>query len=274
MSVLAGLIVLLGLLFVLVAALGAVAPGIFKDKKTGEVPKRSHLLAGGTVAAMLAFVMATWIAPDEASSEAVAVAQPDVAAPSSVAATAEPLAASADKQNKPELKKPVDLAEARLFAKNTLRVINEAEQSLKDGLQLGDGASITKHVWRPLQGELERWPTLVERRPNDQRGHFAYCQDAALKLQIFADAVQRERTVASMKYLRKDEAEYRKAKQQCEQQVKATDSQINATIAAEDAELKRKFGGRDCLVVYDVDKQTSKLVEQPKPAHCKASASL
>lgn len=226
------------------------------------------------MAAMLAFVIAAWIAPDEASSEAVAVAKSEAAAPSSVAATAEVLAASADKPNKPELKKPLDLAEARLFAKSTLRVINEAEQSLNDGIQLGDGAGITKHVWRPLQAELERWPTLVERQPNDQREHFSYCQDAALKLQILSDAVKRERTVESMKYLRKDEAEYRKAKQQCEQQVKATDSQIKATIAAEDAELKRKFGGRDCLAVYDVDKQTGKVVEQPKPAHCKPSASL
>lgn len=63
MSILAGLIGLLGLLFILVAVLGVVAPRIFKDKKTGEVPKRSHMLAGGAIAAVIAFVIAGVIAP-------------------------------------------------------------------------------------------------------------------------------------------------------------------------------------------------------------------
>ena len=95
-----------------------------------------------------------------------------------------------------------------------------------------------------------------------------------MRLQTISYAVQRERTVESMKYLRKDEAEYRKAKQQCEQQVKATDSQIKAAIAAEDAELKEKFGGRECLTVLDVDSKTGKIVEAPKPTHCKKSAPI
>lgn len=176
--------------------------------------------------------------------------------------------ATADKPNTQEPKKPLDLASARQFAKDTLRIINEAEQSLNDGIQLGDVAGIAKQVRRPLQIELERWSTL-ERPQNDQREHFAYCHDAAMRLQALSYTVQHERTIESMKYLRKDEVEYRKAKMQCEQQVKATDSQIAATIAAEDAELKRKFGGRDCLTVYDVDKQTGQVAEQPKPDHCK-----
>lgn len=176
--------------------------------------------------------------------------------------------AAAEKPNAPEPKMPLDLAEARLFAKGMLRVINEAEQSLNDGIQLGDVAGIAKHVQRPLQAELERWPTLVERQPTDQREHFAYCHDAAMRLQTLSYAVQRERTVESMKYLRKDEAEYRKAKQQCEQQVKATDSQIKAAIAADDAELIRKFGGRECLTVFDADPTTGQIKEKPKPPHC------
>ena len=230
------------------------------------------IIAGWSV---LALVLASTLL-DSGEEQHVAAAQADMAA---IPATqtkperADP-AAAAEKPNTPELKKPLDLAEARLFAKGTLKVINDAEQSLNDGIQLGDGAGITKHVWKPLQAELARWPTLVERRPNDQREHFAYCQDAALKLQILSDSVKRERTVESMKYLRKDEAEYRKAKQQCEQQVKATDSQIKAAIAAEDAELKEKFGGRECLTVLDVDSQTGKIVEAPKPPHCKKSAPL
>lgn len=271
MSILAGIVGLVGLLCLLVVVVGLISPSFFKDKKTGEVPKRSHIAVGGVAGAFIAFAIAGALAPDAAPAEQVAEKAPTVA--QTMPEQAAP-AAAAEKPSVPEPKKPLDLTEARLFAKGTLKVINEAEQSLNDGIQLGDGAGITKHVWRPLQAELERWPTLVERQPNDQREHFAYCQDAALKLQILSAAVKRERTVESMKYLRKDEAEYRKAKQQCEQQVKATDSQIKAIIAAEDAELKKKFGGRECLTVYGVDQQTGKVIEEPKPAHCKKSASL
>lgn len=270
MSVLAGIVGLVGLLCLLVAAVGLIAPSFFKDKKTGEVPKRSHLAMGGVAGSFIAFAIAGALLPDTAPADQVAEKAPAAAQTKPEQAAAP--AAAAEKPSVPEPKKPLDLTEARLFAKGTLKVINEAEQSLNDGIQLGDGAGITKHVWKPLQAELERWPTLVERQPNDQREHFAYCQDAALKLQILSDAVKRERTVESMKYLRKDEAEYRKAKQQCEQQVKATDSQIKAAVAAEDAELKKKFGGRECLTVYGVDQQTGKVIEEPKPAHCKKPA--
>lgn len=271
MSILAGFIGLVGLLCLLVVVVGLISPSFFKDKKTGEVPKRSHLAAGGVAGAFIAFAIAGALAPDTAPAEQVAEKAPSVAQINPEQADPAP---AAEKPKTPEPKKPLDLAEARLFAKGTLRVINEAEQSLNDGIQLGDVAGIAKHVQRPLQAELERWPTLVERPPNDQREHFAYCHDAAMRLQTLSYAVQRERTVESMKYLRKDEAEYRKAKQQCEQQVKATDSQIKAAIAAEDAELKEKFGGRECLTVLDVDSQTGKIVEAPKPPHCKKSAPL
>jgi hypothetical protein len=175
----------------------------------------------------------------------------------------------AEPESKPEHKKPLDLAKARLFAKGTLRIINEAEQSLNDGIQLGDVAGIAKHVQRPLQAELEQWPSLVERQPNDQREHFSYCHDAAMRLQTLSYAVQRERTVESMKYLRKDDAEYRNVKQQCEQQLAATDGQIKAAITAEDAELKKKFGGRECLKVFTLDKNTGQVIEVPRPPHCK-----
>lgn len=271
MSILAGIVGLIGLLCLLVVVVGLISPSFFKDKKTGEVPKRSHVAVGGVAGSFIAFAIAGALAPDTAPAEQVAEKVPAVAQTMPEQATP---AAAAEKPNAPEPKKPLDLAEARLFAKGTLRVINEAEQSLNDGIQLGDVAGIAKHVQRPLRAELDRWPTLVERHSNDQREHFAYCHDAAMKLQTLSYAVQRERTVESMKYLRKDEAEYRKAKQQCEQQVKATDSQIKAAIAAEDAELKKKFGGRECLTVYGVDQQTGKVIEEPKPAHCKKSASL
>ncbi len=236
MSILAGLIALLGCLFLLVAALGVIAPSIFKDKKTGDVPKRLRLAVSGIAASFIAFVIAGALLPDappaadETSSAATPAAEPDASTPD---VATEVAAVSAEQPTAPEptYEEPLELADARRFADNTLRVINEAEQSLNDGIQLGDRAGITRHVWRPLQAELDRWPTLIGRHPDDQREHFLDCQDAALKLQMLSHGVTRERTVESMKYLRKDEAEYRKAKQRCEQQVKATDSQIKAAAA-------------------------------------------
>lgn len=276
MSWLALIISFIGLLCSLIAVLGVIAPSLFKDKKTGVVPKRSKLLVGGVVGSVFAFGVAAALMPPTA--KPLAAAQPTVAqAPMQMAvdtsprtSTAEPVQAVAAAQT--EQKKPLDLEAARLLATSTLRVIGEAEQSLRDGIQLGDGAGITKHVSKPLQVELAKWSTFFSRPPGDQREHFSYCQDAALKLQMMSASVQRERTVESMKYLRKDEAEYLKAKQQCEQQVKATDSQIKAAVAAEDADLRKRLGGgRECLTVYGVDKQTGQVAAQPKPAHCKNS---
>ncbi|MCW5223503.1 hypothetical protein D5041_07810 [Verminephrobacter aporrectodeae subsp. tuberculatae] len=268
MSILAVLIGLLGLLMLLVTVAGVVAPNTFKDKKTGEIPKRIELLIGGLLIAGIAFIVAAWIAPEDAPSEVVQEVKPQASTPSSLAAPP----ASADKPDTPEPKKPLDLAEARLFAEGTLQVINEAEESLMDGIQLGDQSGITRHVWRPLVEELGRWPTMIERQPDDHRQHFSYCQTAAMTLQQLSAIVTHERTVDSMKYVRQGEARYHKEKQKCEQQLEATDSQIKAAIAAEDAELQRKFGGRDCLTVFEVDKQTGEMVDKPKPAHCKTPA--
>ena len=47
MSILAGIVGLVGLLCLLVVVVGLISPTFFKDKKTGEVPKRSHLAVGG-----------------------------------------------------------------------------------------------------------------------------------------------------------------------------------------------------------------------------------
>lgn len=220
---------------------------------------------------VIAAIVLAVVSEDEPAETATASPAGTSQAVAAVQTKSEPVVpvTAAEKPNASEPKKPLDLAEARLFAKGTLRIVNEAEQSLNDGIQLGDAAGVVKHVQKPLQSELERWPTLIDRHPNDQREHFAYCHDAAMRLQTLSYAVQRERTVESMKNLRKDEAEYRKAKQQCEKQLGTTDGQIKAAVAAEDAELKRKFGGRDCLTVYGVDKQTGQVVEQPKPQHCK-----
>lgn len=87
MSVLAGIVGLVGLLCLLVAAVGLIAPSFFKDKKTGEVPKRLHLLVGGGVAAVIAFVAAGALLP---ASETPAVAVPATTAKSEHPADAPP----------------------------------------------------------------------------------------------------------------------------------------------------------------------------------------
>jgi hypothetical protein len=85
MSILAGLIGLIGFLFLLVAIVGLIAPSVFKDKKTGEVPKRSHFLAGGVAAAGIAFVIAGAIAPSSESPGAATPTQAEKPAASAAA---------------------------------------------------------------------------------------------------------------------------------------------------------------------------------------------
>ncbi|MFS4550048.1 hypothetical protein [Comamonas resistens] len=169
----------------------------------------------------------------------------------------------------PITSKPLDLTQARELARSTLGVINEAEKSLIDGLKLGDMLGITKYVRQPLDAQLAQWPKLLESPPGDQREQFAYCKEAAMQLHSLSFSAARQQTVETKKFLDKEESDYRKIKQKCEARLNTTDSQIKASIAAEEAELKEKFGGRECLTVYDLDSATGKVIEQPKPAHCK-----
>ncbi|MCW8209035.1 hypothetical protein D8B24_18895 [Verminephrobacter aporrectodeae subsp. tuberculatae] len=260
MLILAGLIRLAGWMIILMTVVGVIAPNAFKDKKTGKIPKRSELLAGGLVLAVIASIVAAWIAPEDTPSEVVREVKPQASTSSSLAA----LPASADKPDTPKPKKPLDLAEARWLAKGTLQVINEAEESLMDGIRLGDNLGITRHVGRSMVEELRRWPTLSERQPGDHRQHFSHCQNAAMALQRLAGVATLARTVDSMKYVRHGEAWYHEEKQKCEQQLEATDSQIKAAIAAGDAEWD--LGGFDCPTVFATD---GKMVDRPKPAYCK-----
>jgi len=64
MDVIAGLLAILGLLILLVALLGFALPALFKNKKTGEIPKRSQILIGGFVAAVISFAISAAIMPD------------------------------------------------------------------------------------------------------------------------------------------------------------------------------------------------------------------
>ncbi len=91
MSILAGIVGLVGLLCLLVVVVGLISPTFFKDKKTGEVPKRSHLAVGGVAGAFIAFAIAGALAPDTDTAEQVAekspaaqLATPELVAPAAV----------------------------------------------------------------------------------------------------------------------------------------------------------------------------------------------
>ena len=63
MLILTGLAALIGLVFLLVAVLGLIAPALFRNRKTGETPPRTHLLSGGLLAALIAFGVAGGLYP-------------------------------------------------------------------------------------------------------------------------------------------------------------------------------------------------------------------
>jgi hypothetical protein len=64
MSVLAGVVALLGVVAILQAIVGLVAPRLFADKKTGKVPKRGELFFGGILLSIILFGVSVWLAPD------------------------------------------------------------------------------------------------------------------------------------------------------------------------------------------------------------------
>lgn len=264
MSFLASLIEVLALLFIMIAIVGAIRPDMFKDPKTGKVPTRRQIVAGGLVAAAISFVVASFIAPDKTPSEPAIETKPTTTAPSS------PDRSNETKKSETDEHKviPLNLTDARLFAKGTLHIVNEAEKSLEDGVRLRDEGGVERFVRKPLHQELEKWSDLGIQHPDDQRQHFGYCRDAAAQLQTLSFSTFRSQTVELLKYQRQDEARYRKIKQQCEDALNKSDEEIKAAIAKEDAELVEKFGGRDCLTVFDVNKTTGQVVEKRKPEHC------
>jgi len=87
-------------------------------------------------------------------------------------------------------------------------------------------------------------------------------------LHNLAYSVDRQQTVETMKYVRQDEKAFNEAKEQCEKALETSDQAILKAVAEEEAELKRKFGGNECLTVFRLDEKTGEVVPQPKPAHC------
>ena len=64
-------------MFWLMAFVGLLFPSVFKDKKTGEVPKRLHLFLGGLVAGVIAFVITGVMMPaSETPAESASAEKP------------------------------------------------------------------------------------------------------------------------------------------------------------------------------------------------------
>jgi len=257
MSFLSGLIGLIGLLVVLVTVAGLISPRLLKDKETGEVPKRTPLLAGGAALAIVAFALSAWVAPDATPP---VPPLPDKPAPKQEAPAQGITQPAAE---------PMNLEDARALAKRTLQLINDAEQSLANGIAIEDGAGIIKHVSTPLDEEVERWRIEFGTYNDDQRTHFWSCHNAAMKLLLLSRNILQPATTQRMKEQRSYRTEFPKAKQQCEKEIATTDAQIKAAVAAGEARLKEKYGGSDCLTVYAIDPEKGYAVPQPKPAHCK-----
>lgn len=91
MGALAGLLSVLTLLFLLVVFLGLVAPSLFKDRKTGKVPPRWHLMLGGTIGVIVSLGILGSIPPRHEIAAPVVVKQPVQVVPaSSIGKTAAP----------------------------------------------------------------------------------------------------------------------------------------------------------------------------------------
>ncbi|WP_288843228.1 hypothetical protein [uncultured Deefgea sp.] len=163
---------------------------------------------------------------------------------------------------------PLTFAEAQSLAKNSLHEMNEAEQAIQDGIRLQDIQGIKDYASKPIQVELNRWQDLMKWQESDARHYFGGCYDALPLLHRLTDNYQQQQSVSMLKVIRKNEAEYKRLKQKCEKAVKTTEAQFKAQARAEEAELIAKFGGKDCLSVFEYDK-SGQMVEMPKPKHCK-----
>ncbi len=75
-----GVVFALGVIFVMAAMAGLFKPELFKDKKTGEVPKRWQVFFGGVMVAAVAFLIAHYSAPEPKAETASSDVKADSAA--------------------------------------------------------------------------------------------------------------------------------------------------------------------------------------------------
>ncbi|MEN2475373.1 hypothetical protein [Burkholderia sp. GS2Y] len=65
MRTVSGVLGFVSLLFIVLAVIGLIWPSLFKDKKTGTVPRRALLFFGGILASMLTMIVAAIVLPEQ-----------------------------------------------------------------------------------------------------------------------------------------------------------------------------------------------------------------
>lgn len=163
---------------------------------------------------------------------------------------------------------PFTLDEARAFAKHVKKITDEAEIALQDGIATKDGDGIQKFVVKPLDGATDAWRGTVGQGKLNL-DYFDACRVAANALHSLAKAAFRDPSVQRQKDIRRYEGEYNENKASCQKQIATTNAQIKAADAKKEAEMVKKYGGKDCLTVYGLDPETQEVKAQPKPSHCK-----
>lgn len=127
MAILAGVFGLLGLVFWLVALLGLISPKLFTDKKTGEVPTRAAMGAGGAVAGIVAFVISAVISPDSPTETAAA----DSSAPAVIAkAESKPEAAIETEKNLAAVTKSLNVTPEQ-FRQSYNQLVHQVDPDFK-----------------------------------------------------------------------------------------------------------------------------------------------
>ena len=210
-------------------------------------------------AIILAIAAMAWFVLHDGEPDAGPKAQGQAQAEQAVAPQSAPEA-------KPPKREPLGMQAARSLAETTLKTMDEAYLSLLDAMATRDRLGKTRYVDQPLQKVRERWPTMMDKQ--DATGHFGHCGEAAVRLSTLSAGAMQEMNTAGLKFMREAEAGYHEARDRCAEEVATSDQEFQRRDAALKAELVRKFGGEDCLAVYDLDEKGD-LVRLPRPAHCR-----
>lgn len=149
MGILAGVLILLSLVSFISAVVGVIAPSLFKNRKTGEVPKRVHLFVGGFVGSVVAMAIAGIVAPDKAptSVDQKALAQtekqPESASPPSAIAPAAPATPDKSLGMTPEVfRKAFNTIVAKIDRDNKLAEFDIEQGDVRDAFRRTLGPSI------------------------------------------------------------------------------------------------------------------------------------
>ncbi|MBG7114707.1 hypothetical protein GHU20_13485 [Pseudomonas aeruginosa] len=254
MSVLASVVGLLGLLFVLVAIVGLVSPRWLKNKRTGEVPKRSELLLGGVVAGVAAFLISSFLRPDPPSQD---VAQGNTPTQSVVAAPVDgsvehaPTASLSAQETHSE-RFTAASGEAFAAAQQHIRQLDQALEGFEAVLRHGDLKDRGEQSSR-LNELVERGRRLFGDSVFEPLG---YCYTAGTQARAFWHehmAAQRSGAEVVQGSLQGALENYKKHRDEC-------------LRTANPATPVKPHN--ECLITYGVNPETKTVEALPRPDHC------